>query len=154
MSHINKEEFAELVKTYQLELYRLALAILKNEADAQDAVGDAIVKAFEQRRTLNNIEKFKPWMMRIVVNISKNMLKKRRRIVYIEDMPEIKASASKKRDEVWDIVLELDYEYRVVVVLYYYERFSTKEISQMLHIPEGTIKSRLARAREKLKTLL
>lgn len=154
MSHINKEEFAELVKTYQLELYRLALAILRNEADAQDAVGDAIVKAFEQRRTLNNIEKFKPWMMRIVVNISKNMLKKRRRIVYIEDMPEIKASASKKRDEVWDIVLELDYEYRVVVVLYYYERFSTKEISQMLHIPEGTIKSRLARAREKLKTLL
>lgn len=154
MSHINKEEFAELVKTYQLELYRLALAILKNEADAQDAVGDAIVKAFEQRRTLNNIEKFKSWMMRIVVNISKNMLKKRRRIVYIEDMPEIQASASKKRDEVWDIVLELDYEYRVVVVLYYYERFSTKEISQMLHIPEGTIKSRLARAREKLKTLL
>lgn len=154
MSYINKEEFAEMVKIYQLELYRLSFAILRNEADAQDAVGDAIVKAYEQRRMLGSKEKFKSWIMKIVVNTSKNMLRSKHQIVYIEDMPEMKVGASEKRDEVWDAVLELDYKHRVVVVLYYYECFSAKEISQMLHIPEGTIKSRLARAREKLKTLL
>lgn len=154
MSYVSKEEFAEGVKKYQSDLYRLAMFYMKNDADAQDAVGDAVLKAFENRNALDDKEKFKSWILTILANTCQTTLKKKKRIVYVEDVWKNEEPVSKKPDEMRELVLELEDEFRQVVVLYYYVGLSVGEISSSLGVSKGTVKSRLARARKKLKVLL
>ncbi len=154
MEKISSIEFAELIRQYQLEMYRLSFAMLKNEADAQDAVSETIVRAFERRNQLKDKEKLKPWLMKILVNVSKTLLKNRQRLVLLDDTAQMDSPITDSPDELWELVMQLEEEFRAVVVLYYYQCFSTKEISWMMKVPEGTVKSRLARAREKLKVLI
>ena len=157
---MNDEDFARLVKQYEIELYRIAYVVVRNDADAQDAVCDAIVKAYEKKGRLRDCTKFKSWLIKIVINSARNLLRKESHLVYMDDVTEeVEEQQSVESDntnekELWNLVLQLENEFRVVVVLYYYENFSTKQISQMLCIPEGTVKSRLSRARERLKNLL
>lgn len=157
---MNDEDFARLVKQYEIELYRIAYVVVRNDADAQDAVCDAIVKAYEKKGRLRDCTKFKSWLIKIVINSARNLLRKESHLVYMDDVTEeVEEQQSVESDntnekELWNLVLQLENEFRVVVVLYYYENFSTKQISQMLRIPEGTVKSRLSRARERLKNLL
>lgn len=157
---MNDEDFARLVKQYEIELYRVAYVVVRNDADAQDAVCDAIVKAYEKKGRLKDCTKFKSWLIKIVINSARNLLRKDSHLVYMDDVTEeVEEQQSVESDntnekELWNLVLQLENEFRVVVVLYYYENFSTKQISQMLRIPEGTVKSRLSRARERLKSLL
>ncbi len=154
MAKLEKQEFAELIEKYRDEMYYLALSILRNETDAQDAVGEAVVRAYEARFRLRKIEKFKPWLMQILVNVSKTLLKRRKKIVLTEETETINQVESEPEYGLWDVIVELEYEFRTVIVLYYYEGFSTKEIAKILDIPEGTVRSRLTRAREKLKKFM
>ena len=110
-------------------MYYLALSICKNEADAQDIVGETIVKAFEARNQLRNDARFKYWIMKILTNTAYTYLKRKK-------------------------VMEIEEKYRMVIILYYEQEFSTREISKILNIPEGTVRSRLARAIEKLNDIL
>jgi RNA polymerase sigma-70 factor (ECF subfamily) len=82
------------------------------------------------------------------------MIKNRQRLVLLEDTEQLDSAVTDSPDELLEIVMQLEEEFRTVVVLYYYQCFSTKEISWMMKVPEGTVKSRLARAREKLKVLV
>ncbi len=84
MRELENEEFAELVKMYQSDMYYLALSILRNQADAQDAVGSSILKAFEHKASLRDESKFKSWIMKIVVNTSNSMLRQRNKEVLTE----------------------------------------------------------------------
>ncbi|MDD6208696.1 MAG: sigma factor-like helix-turn-helix DNA-binding protein [Clostridiales bacterium] len=120
MNRITKDEFVRLVSKYRSGMYRMSYSLLKNQADAEDAVSEAILKAYENLEQLKKPSKFKAWMMQIVVNTSKTML-------------------------------ELKDEFREVLVLFYYDCFTVKEISRILGIPEGTVKSRLSRGRECMK---
>jgi RNA polymerase sigma-70 factor (ECF subfamily) len=147
-------ELAERIRQYQREMYRLSFVILKNETDAQDAVSETIVKAFESKDKLKDKDKLKQWLMKILVNVSKTMIKNRQRLVLLEDTEQLDSAVTDSPDELLEIVMQLEEEFRTVVVLYYYQCFSTKEISWMMKVPEGTVKSRLARAREKLKVLV
>jgi DNA-directed RNA polymerase specialized sigma subunit, sigma24 homolog len=74
---VKKDEFAELVLIHQKSMYRLALGILKNNHDAEDALSETIIKAYENLAGLRNENKFKSWIMTILVNVSKNMLAKK-----------------------------------------------------------------------------
>lgn len=160
MNNITKEIFSENIKKYQQEMYRFAYSIVKTDVDAQDAVGEAIVKAYENRGKLRDINKFKTWIMAILVNESKNILRNKGRYVVVEDntmQKQLNAQGDSKPpadNGLWDAVMQLEEEFRKIVVLFYYDEFSTKEISKMLRLPEGTVKSRLSRAREKLKELV
>lgn len=154
MARLENQEFAELVEKHKDEMYYLALSILKNEVDAQDAVSETVVRAYEARSRLRKLEKFKPWIMQILVNVSKTLLRKREKIVLTEDAETINQVESAPKYDMWGWVMELEYEFRTVIILYYYEGFSTKEIAKILNIPEGTVRSRLARARNKLKIFM
>ena len=93
--------------------------------------------------------------MQIVVNSAKNIVKKQSRLMLVEsEMEIIENSEVFEMDTMWPVIMELPEKSREVVVLYYYEQFTTKEISKMLAISEGTVKSRLSRSREKLIKLL
>lgn len=135
-------------------MYRLAISILKNTADAEDAVSEAILIAYENLASLKDTDRFLSWMMTIVANSSKKLLRTRKKVDLYADTDLLEQSTQEGGNEIWDTVLTLPKEYGQVVVLYYYEGFSTKEIAGILHIPEGTVKSRLSRARHKLQQLI
>ncbi len=75
-------------------------------------------------------------------------------MVLYDNLGLFEKSIEERTGEMWEAVLTLDEEYGKVVILYYYEGFSTKEIAKILHIPEGTVKSRLSRARSKLQQII
>lgn len=135
-------------------MYRLAFSILRNDADAQDAVSEAIVLAFEKCHKLRKRSSAKSWLMQILVNSSKKIAVQSNKYVLLENEIQYEQAGEFKDDDMWETVMELDEEFREVVVLYYYEQFSVREIGKMLRVPEGTVKSRLARAREKLLRII
>ncbi|MBU9737123.1 RNA polymerase sigma factor [Diplocloster agilis] len=151
---IGKEAFCDYIEQYQRRMFRVARGILYHDEDAEDAVGESILKAYEKRNQLKNPDKFRPWIMKIVVHESYRIARKRGRTDYLEDSPGTEIPTEDSHYELWDLVNTLDEEFRVVTILFYYEDLSLKEIGMILDIPVGTVKSRLTRARAKLKHLI
>jgi RNA polymerase sigma-70 factor (ECF subfamily) len=151
---VKKEEFADLVLLYQQSMYRFALGILRNKQDAEDALSTAIIKAYEHLSSLRDKDKFKTWIMSIIANEAKNMLSKYSRIQLVDDVTIFDKEVEENQNDVWGSVMELGEQHRQIVILYYYDGFSTREIARILKVPEGTVKSRLSRARQNLKEIL
>lgn len=154
MSAISKDTFAHLVKEYMPNLYRLAFGILHNREDAEDAVSEAVLKAYEKIDTLRRRESFQAWIMQIAANEAKRIYAKNKRVSPVDNMEDYMPDFRDEYHELWDMVMELDVVYREVIILYFYERFSIKEIGGILHIAEGTVKSRLFRGKQQLKEQL
>ena len=151
MSAIDKDTFTSLVREYTPNLYRLTLGILHNREDAEDAVAESILKAYEKIHTLRNPDSFRPWIMQIAANEAKRIYVKNKRSTPMENVEEYMPEFHDDHHELWDVVMKLDVDFREVTILYFYEQLSIKEIGKILHIPEGTVKSRLYRAKQQLK---
>lgn len=154
MSIDEKEQFCSNIEAYKLNMFRLAKTIVRNDVDVEDAVCEAICKAYTNRHALRNVNSFKPWIMRIVANESYNITNRRKRTVYYEEIALKEEVLEENTAELWSVVQNLEDEFRAVTVLFYYEDMSIKDISKTLDIPQGTVKSRLSRARAKLKEQL
>lgn len=146
-----QRSFEQNIREYAPNMYRLALAMLRNEQDAEDAVGEAVLRAYEKRRTLRDQERFKPWIMQITANEARKIYRRNKRIVPVEDMEAYMPVFRSESHELWDVVMRMDQAYREVILLYFYERFSVREIGAVLRIPEGTVKSRLFRGKKLLR---
>lgn len=153
---MNNEMFASRVIENEQSLYRVSMSMLRNEADAQDAVCDTILTAFEKLNTLKNEDSFSSWLMQILVRNCYKTLKRRKRF---EDS-EINVTEDMSRNnpytnvEIGEAISRLSPKIRAVVLLYYTEDYSLKEIQHILNIPIGTVKSRLNKARNQLKIYL
>jgi len=134
-------------------MYRVAFGILKTEEEISDAVSNTIVIVFEKIQTLRNEEFFKTWLTRILINECYKIYKQNKKIVYLENCNQETLSYNDTYAdfEVRKLIKELDKDLKEIVVLYYFEEFSVKEISKIVKIPEGTVKSRLSRARKELE---
>ena len=154
MSGMEQEIFERNIREYAPNMYRLALAMLHNRQDAEDAVSEAVLIAYEKRHTLRDSNRFKPWIMQIMANEARRIYGKNKRITPMEDMEAYMPSFRDENHELWDVVMQLETAHREVIMLYFYERFSIKEIGRILHVPEGTVKSRLSRAKKALKEML
>lgn len=154
MAQMDNDTFAGLVRVNMMNMYRLALSILGNESDAEDAVSSAVIKAYERREQLKKLSSFKPWILTITANEAKKIYSGRNRETSLEELGDVFAGKEDEYHELWDVVSGLDEIYREVVVLFYYEQFSIKEIGKVLNIPVGTVKSRLSRAKEELRRCL
>ena len=150
MNVMNKEELSKLILENQKEMYVLACSILKNQADAQDAVSECIVRAFENRTSLRKRTSARSWLMKILINVSRSAITKRQKVVLFADPEQYEQEPETAEDHLWSVILELPENVRVVMVLYYYEGFSVREISTLLDIPEGTTKTRLSSGRKQL----
>ncbi len=148
---MKKAEYCEFASKYRKQLYVVAYAILKNEMDAEDAVCNGILRGYEHLEQLKDSQKLKSWMTVIVKNEALKIKEKRTILPGNEKLEELLEPVSDSYNELWDIVQKLKEEYRLVVVLFYYNEMSVKEIAQVLEISVGTVKSRLNRAREFLK---
>lgn len=153
---MNEAKFIEQIDQYKNDWYVIARSILKNHEDAEDIVQEALLIAFEKLGTLRKEEKFKAWMTRIVINQAKMHIRKSRKLIYVEHPGENREvqMTEPENDDIWEITLSMKKEWSVPTILYYAQGYSLKEISDILRIPVGTVKSRLAKARQILKEKL
>lgn len=143
-------DWEALVTQNENRLYRAALAILGDPHEAEDAVQDAFVRYLE--RAPGDLESPPAWLMRVLVNGCKSRLRLAWRRV--GPLPEtLPAPGPEEREELEEL-FSLPPEDRAVIHLHYYDGFSTGEIAQMLGQRPGTVRSRLFRARERLRKLL
>ena len=141
--------FAAAVKQIERLLFAASYSILGNGDACADAVQSALLKAWENRGSLRDGAQFKSWMVRIVQNESKNYLRKRPNLPLDETIP--CAEEDQNRFDVKQAVNALPESARLIVMLYYFERYSVRDICALLDLPEGTVHSRLSRAREHLR---
>lgn len=146
---MTKETFTELIMENEEILYKVGMSMLKNETDVQDAVQTAVLTAFEKLSTLKHEEYFRTWLIRILINVCNKQLRQRKNTAKPVDIPTDQTSA--EQVEVRTAVEALPLKIRQVIIMYYSERFTTKEIGEILRIPKGTVLSRLDRGRKLLK---
>jgi len=147
-------EFCERVSQYRYQFYITAYAILGNETDAEDAVCSAVLNGYEHLAQLKNPKKFKSWMLTITKNEALKLLHKRMELLGNESVERMLPPTYDTHNELWEIVQSLKDEYRIVIVLFYYNDLSLRDISSVLDISIGTVKSRLDRGRKLLKDAL
>ena len=136
-------------------MYRVSMSYLSNVEDAADAVQDTLAKAWEKRNILLQPEQFKPWVMRILVNQCKDVLRKRRkRSFYPLEENTASVEMPEPQPPVMNAINTLKPEWRIVVVLHYVDGYSVQEIASSLGVPLGTVKTRMHSARKRLKQTL
>lgn len=139
-----------MINKYSDTVYRICIIYLKNNADAEDAFQEIFIKVIEKAPIFMNSDHEKAWIITVTSNHCKNVLRKRKREkTTILDENYIFNNESK--EELLPIILKLPLEYRNVIYLYYYEGYSTKEISSILKRRDATVRTWLKRAREDLK---
>lgn len=135
-------------------ILRLAYSYLHNLSDAEDILQDTLIQYLKAAPVFENPTHEKAWLLRVAANLSKN------RITYNSIRsadPLMESLAQEGREDlsfVWEAVKTLPEKYREVIHLFYYEGYSTAEISKILKRKEATIRSDLHRGREKLKLIL
>lgn len=146
-------EFSNQVILMEPMLYRVAYGLLLNRTDCADAVQEALLRAWEKRNTLRDESLFRTWLTRILINECYSMLRRRKRAVPLDEVPEPVAPPDADR-ELHDAIARLDKKLRLPVVLHYMEGYSVSEAAAILHLPAGTVKTRLFKARKILRLQL
>lgn len=145
-----------LIKANQEKYYRVAYSYVKNPDDALDIVNDAIVKALQNITTLRDKKHLETWFYRILINESVSFVRKYRRIVYLDDLPETQLleAESTDRDEQMTLYAAIDKlspKLRTVLILRFFEDMRFDEIAEITSTKLSTVKARLYRALELLK---
>lgn len=151
---LKQEYFLSIIKEHSAAFYRYAYSILLNRQDAEDAVSETILKAFEHLNDLIHIHKMKSWIFQILSNTCKTLLSKR---LYVSDETDTNIPEPSDQEicmDLRDCIYQMEPKFREVVILYYFEDLKIREIAEILSVSEGTVKSRLSRARDKLKESL
>ncbi len=168
--------FGVLVERYQNKAYAISIKIVQNHDDTLDCVQDSFIKAFRSLSSFNFQSSFNTWLYRIVTNTSLDLLRKNKKyqsnipiekplsgdddddyFIQIEDQKadvENIAESNETVKAVREAISQLSEDLKKVILLFEIEQFSLIEVSEILNIPVGTVKSRLFRAREKLAILL
>jgi len=158
--------FAELVWAHQQFAYHVALRALNNTQDAEDIVQEAFVKVWESLTSFRHDSRFRTWLYRIVMNLCFNQLPRLRKDINALDQDSIHLELSDTNLDM-DPVLRLEGketltfiqqqikylpdQYRIMLLLRYQQGCSYAEISEILDVPLGTVKTGIFRARERLK---
>lgn len=158
----NVDAWGEIVRRYKDAVFGIALGILKNASDAEDAAQDAFIRAYENLDSYDLRRKFSTWMFTITANLCKNKLRRERffaplkgaiRLIGGDDPAEVVAR-EERRELVQEALEALDDKYRAPLVLRYYSDLEYKEIARILNLPEGTVKTRIHRGKLALKDWL
>ena len=152
---ISKTEFTRLAEKYKDAVYRLGFSMLKNAADADDVVQNALLKLYRADRSFESDEHVRNWLLRVAANECKMLWRSSGRpAANIDDYAESLPFEDAYYGDLFRAIMALDAKYRAVIVLYYYEGYTIREIAKILRVPSGTVGTRLARARDILKDIL
>ena len=151
---MDEQTFSQLVLENQETLFRVAYTILHHQEDCRDALQDALLKAWGSIRAIKSTNAFRSWMIRIVINCSRDILRKRK-IKTVELTEDIPLPQAQVEDEALAAALgQLNEGLRLPITLYYTEGMCIQEIALVMRIPQGMVKNRLFRGRKKLAALL
>ena len=151
---MHKDALAACAMEQERTLYRVAKTLLRSDADCADAVQETLLKAIQGLNRLRNEEYVKTWLVRILINTSKDMLRKKHRTETAPLDERYPAPDDSRQRELYAALRELDEKLRLPLTLHYLEGFSLREVGRMLSIPEGTVKRRLWTARQQLREKL
>lgn len=176
MANDSEEAFDELYRLYSVKVYRMAYFITHNPSDSEDVLQETFIKCYLHRKELKQPEQFESWLYQILVRTAwrwEDKKKKKKELSFdeiLDDEDKIGNAELIQRDdaagpldrllekeksmELWSAVNCLDWKHRTVVLLYYYNELSTREIASMAGTFEGTVKSRLHKARILLRKQL
>ena len=143
----------EIVIKYENLLYRAALTITQNREDALDMVQETFIKWITSRPDFASDEHEKAWLLRVVMNLSRNLVTSAAHRLSCE-LLDIYPAENEEEESVLEEVMKLPENYREAIFLYYYEGYNTAEIAAILNENVSTVRTRLARGREKLKGML
>lgn len=151
----NEKAFHELIQDEKNKLFRMAYLYVKNEDDALDIVQDTIYKAFISIKQLKEPHYFSTWISRILINTALDFIKKNNRMIPLSDVDGFRSDQNLRIEEKLDLVEaieRLEVQYKTVIIFRYYKDLSIKQIAEILKCPEGTVKTRLHRAINQLKS--
>ena len=150
----NKEAFVRLIRMNKQSLYKTAWIYLRDEQDIADALQNTILSCYENIQRLREPKYFKTWLMRILINECKDILRQKNHAAELDDFAEGVHCEELNLCEWKQLLLCLDEESRKIVELYYFDEFSVKEISALLEMNSNTVSTKLSRARAKLKKVI
>jgi RNA polymerase sigma-70 factor (ECF subfamily) len=164
----NDDAIAMLVRQYETGVFRLALSIVGDQAEANEITQETFIAALRALPSYQEQQSFKAWLYKIALNHSRSHLRKRKvlerlrttltAIFQLETqkqlLPEEAIVQNEKEAVIWNSLNHLDERHRTVVILRYFHELSIAEISEILSLNEGTIHSRLYSARDKLRSAL
>jgi RNA polymerase sigma-70 factor (ECF subfamily) len=164
----NDEAITTLVRQYETGVFRLALSIVDDQAEANEITQETFIAALRALPSYREQQSFRAWLYKIALNLSRSQLRKRKvlerlrttltSIFKVETqkqvLPEEAAIQDEKEAAIWKSLHELDERSRTVMILRYFHELSIAEISEILSVNEGTIHSRLYSARERLRNAL
>ena len=159
----DQDAYTELIKSIQVEMYKIANSQLNNIDDVNDAIQETIIHSYDKLHTLKNYNFFKTWIIRILINECNNIHRKRKKQLglfsKVSDSIEVVSSTekdiqNKENDMDFDLLIKhLNYDERLILTLYYKNKYTPTEISNILNTNVNTVKSRFLRAKKKLQQL-
>ncbi|QUA52001.1 RNA polymerase sigma factor [Aristaeella lactis] len=145
-----ERHFLDTVRKNRDRMYRVAMSYLHTGADAEDAVSAAVEAAWTHFWKLRNPDALGPYLIRCVINASKNELRRRKRLVPLDSVQE-SLITDKTGDLLFEYICGLEDKYRIPLILRMQERMTEKEIAEVLRVPRGTVSTRISRALNELK---
>ena len=169
----DQDAFAEIVEIYSNSIYQLGYRMLGNRHEAEDIAQEAFIRAYVNIKSFNQDLKFSTWLFRIATNLCIDRIRKKKPDYYLDaevsgtdgltmysqlasnsPIPEQELESLELQESVQKEILKLPEKYRSVIVLKYIEELSLNEISEILDLPLGTVKTRIHRGREALRQQL
>lgn len=169
----DQDAYAEVVEIYKDKIFQICYRMLGNRHEAEDIAQEAFLRAYVNINSFNINLKFSSWLYRIATNLCIDRIRKKKPDYYLDAevagtdgltmysqipaetrLPEDDVESLELRDTIQKEISKLQEKYRTVIVLKYIEELSLNEISEILDIPLGTVKTRIHRGREALRKQL
>jgi RNA polymerase sigma-70 factor, ECF subfamily len=169
----DQSAFAELVELYKDKVFQICFRMLGNRHEAEDIAQEAFIRAYVNIETFNQNRKFSTWLFRIATNLCIDRIRKKKPDYYLDaevagtdgltmysqvaadvQMPEDEVENMELQETIQKEISKLPEKYRSVIVLKYIEELPLQEISEILDMPLGTVKTRVHRGREALRKQL
>ncbi|WP_066321584.1 RNA polymerase sigma factor SigW [Bacillus sp. FJAT-29814] len=169
----DQDAFGEIVEIYKNSVYQLCYRMLGNSHEAEDIAQEAFLRAYVNIKSFNQDLKFSTWLFRIATNLCIDRIRKKKPDYYLDaevagtegltmysqipsdtELPEKELESLELQETVQKEILKLPEKYRSAIVLKYIEDLSLNEISEILDLPLGTVKTRIHRGREALRQQL
>lgn len=154
----DKNAFTDIILQIRNDLYKIAKTRISSDDDIEDLIQDTMIETYKHIKKLREPEKFKMWVIKILVNKCNKLYKKKyRKDISIDEYNMENYIILNSQKDIEDdlnfyyLIKKLKYEERIVLILHYMEQYSVKDISKILRINENTVKTHLFRARERIK---
>ena len=159
MSHLPLRaggEMEEVISQYRSAVYGLALARTGSPADADDVFQEVFLAYCQSSKIFHDEEHRKAWLLRTTLNICRKLYRSscRRKSVPLTEAETAPVFQEPEENTIWEALCALEESYRLPLYLFYFQELSTEEIARALSLRPGTVRMRLSRGREQLRTML